>query len=75
MRLKVNRELIDKWIEDNSPDGIGKLGMLSKIPTNSLAKLRLGWVPKDILKRESLARVLGVAHDELFFSTEDSEAS
>lgn len=63
---KVNRALIDAWIKENRPDGIGKLARESRIPTHSLEKIRQGRAIKDPLKRESLAGVLGVPESELF---------
>lgn len=70
MSTKVKRELIDQWIKDAYPNGLYKLSEVSKIPVNSLTKIRLGtWIPKNPAKREDLAEVLGVSETELFPST------
>lgn len=75
MDKKVNREPIDKWINENYPDGQAKLGRKSQVSSNSIAKIRLGWVPKNRDARMRLAKALGVEHDTLFVPFEDSEAS
>lgn len=74
MRRTVDRSHIDKWIDANYPDAITKLAGASKVPANTLTKIRTGYVPKDAEKRKSLAGVLGVSEDELF-PLEGNEAS
>jgi len=64
--MKVRRELIDAWIKEKGRDGIKQLSDASEIPTSSLSKIRTGRVPQDPLKRQSLARALGVQESELF---------
>ena len=66
MKTKVNRDLIDKWIKDAYPNGLYKLSEVSGIPAHSIAKIRLGWVPKNPLRRNDLAEALGVTESELF---------
>ncbi len=63
---KVRKELIDKWVRANKPDGIAKLARETEIPSGSLQKIRAGRDLLDPLKRKSLARVLGVKESELF---------
>jgi len=66
MKKQVNRAPIDEWIKNAYPNGLYKLSEASNIPVNSLAKIRLGWVPKNPVKRTDLAVVLGVQESELF---------
>jgi hypothetical protein len=67
MSKKVNRDLIDVWIKDAYPNGLYKLSEASKIPVNSLVKIRLGkFIPRDPERRQSLAKVLNCEESELF---------
>lgn len=76
MKKTVKRELIDRWVSEAYPNGLYKLSEASKIPANSLSKIRLGWVPKNPHKRKDLANALGVQESELFpASTGRSRAS
>jgi hypothetical protein len=63
---KARREIIDRWVKANKPDGIGKLARESEIPTGSLSKIRAGRPLQNPLLRRSLARALGVKESELF---------
>jgi len=66
-KTKVNRTLIDAWVKEAYPNGLYKLSEASKIPVNSLVKIRLGkFVPRDADRRAGLAKVLGVKESELF---------
>lgn len=66
-RMKtVNRSIIDKWIKKNGPDGIAKLANKSLVPSNTIAKVRVGKVPKSELIRDALARALDVLESDLF---------
>jgi hypothetical protein len=76
MKERVKRELIDRWIKDAYPNGLYKLSIDSKIPVNSLTKIRLGtFIPKDPNTREALAKVLGCKESELFPASGKSRAS
>lgn len=76
MSRKVQKALIDAWINEEYPNAIGKLSMAAEIPVTSLEKIRAGRVPKGRDQRERLARVLGVTEAELFPVTAgESEAS
>jgi hypothetical protein len=66
MSKAVDRKLIDSWIKEAYPDGLYKLAQVSKIPANSLSKIRLGWVPRNPNKRQDLAKALGVKECQLF---------
>lgn len=76
MKRTVKREYIDEWLKERYPDAISKLAQASQIPANSIAKIRLGWVPKNPNRRKDLAAVLGVEESELFpVTTGKSRAS
>lgn len=62
-KLKI---VMDAWIKSAGRDGLKQLSDATKITTSSLSKIRSGRIPKDPLKRESLARVLGYGESELF---------
>lgn len=62
---RVKRALIDQWTHKNYPNGLYKLSVKSGIPASSLAKIRLGWVPKNERRLKDLADALEVSEDEL----------
>lgn len=67
MKTRVNRDLIDQWIKDAYPNGLYKLSEKSKVPVESLKKIRLGtFIPKAPDRRKGLADALGVLESELF---------
>lgn len=66
MKKTVRREIIDDWLKERYPDAISQLAQKSKIPANSLAKIRTGWVPKNPNRRKDLADALGVEEADLF---------
>lgn len=76
-RMKtVNRQIIDTWIKQNRPDGIAKLANKSLVPSNTIAKVRVGNVPRSELIRGALAEALDVKESELFpDKSEDQKAS
>ena len=65
MRSRKNI-LIDAWIRARERDGVKALSDATNIPTSSIMKIRAGRIPQDPLKREALARALGVKESELF---------
>jgi hypothetical protein len=68
-QMSKRNELITNWIKANKPNGLGKLSIETGIPTGSLSQIRAGREIQDVLKRASLARVLGVSESELFPSS------
>jgi hypothetical protein len=66
MERMVNRAPIDRWVKEAYPNGLYKLAQATNIPVNSLTKIRLGWVPKNEVKRQDLAKVLGVEESQIF---------
>lgn len=66
MDIKVRRSIIDKWIDQNAPNGVAKLALESGVSTSLINKLRLGEAPKKEGMRVKIAEAIGVAADELF---------
>jgi transcriptional regulator with XRE-family HTH domain len=66
MNKTVSRPIIDAWVSRNSPDGVAKLALKSRVSISTIAKIRLGYVPKKEGTRCLLARALNVAEAELF---------
>lgn len=66
MERKVNRKLIDAWIAEAYPNALTKLSNASKVPANSISKIRNGRVPKDSEQLRRLAKAIGVDVDHLF---------
>lgn len=74
----VNREIIDNWIRANGPDGLSKLALKSRVPSNTIARIRTGKVPRSVLIREALAGALECSEDAVFpvvGATEEKQAS
>lgn len=65
MQKRIKRDLIDQWIKQAYPNGLYKLAEKSKIPANSLSKIRLGWVPRNPERLKDLAKALGVPEESL----------
>lgn len=74
MNRRVERHYIDKWVNEKYPDAITKLAIASGIPASSIAKIRLGRVPKSQDDRQRLSKALSLKEDVLFPPVED-EAS
>lgn len=66
MERTVNREIIDKWIDRNSPNGLASLAIASGISSGTISKIRLGYVPEKSGTRIKLAKALIVNEDDLF---------
>jgi hypothetical protein len=67
MKKTVKREYIDEWIKEAYPNGLYKLSEKTKIPVNSLTKIRLGtWIPRNPERLKALADALGVEESVLF---------
>jgi transcriptional regulator with XRE-family HTH domain len=66
MERTVAREILDNWIGKNSPDGISRLALKSKVSSSLISKVRNGLIPKKEGTRTALARALGVTEAELF---------
>ena len=65
MIRRVNRVLIDAWVDEAAPGGVAKLFSKSGISTATIEKVRQGHVPSTPTKK-ALASAIGVTVDELF---------
>ena len=66
MERKVDRTLIDRWVDEHGPDGLLRLAVKSGVSTSTIAKARLGQVPRRFRTRHALCKVLGVPESALF---------
>ncbi len=73
MIRRIERTLLDKWINEAYPDAITKLARKSRVPASSISKIRNGRVPKDSDQRRRLAKAIDVTEDELFPVVEGAE--
>jgi len=64
---RVNRPLLDGWLEINGPDGVSRLAVQSQISASTIQKARsTGKAPKKFITLQRLSETLGCAIDELF---------
>jgi hypothetical protein len=73
MKRMVERKLIDQWLDERYPDAISQLALKSRVPANSISKIRQGWVPKSAEKRTALAKALGTTESKLFPVVQDGK--
>lgn len=73
MIRRVERQLLDEWIDRNGPDGISELAIASRVSASLIAKIRIGCVPKKEITRMKLCRAIEVTEDELFPVLPDGE--
>lgn len=66
MDKRVERQHIDKWLDENYPNAVTKLSMACGITANTIAKIRLGRVPKNQDARRRLSEAIGIHVDALF---------
>lgn len=67
MDRRVNRPLLDSWIEQNGPDGVSRLAVESKVSADTIKRSRAsGMAPKKLSTCLLISGVLGVNVDELF---------
>jgi transcriptional regulator with XRE-family HTH domain len=66
MTRNVNRKIIDKWIDENAPDGLSQLAVRSRVSATTISSVRRGLIPKKEITRSKLSRALGVSEDALF---------
>lgn len=66
MNRRVERTLIDRWIDKNGPDGLLELARASGVSSSTISKARLGYVPKRQRTRDRLCSVLKVSEARLF---------
>lgn len=67
MERRVNRELLDKWISENGPDGISRLAVESQVSAETIKRSRAsGEAPKKYSTCKLLSDAIGVEMDVLF---------
>lgn len=66
MDRRVQRSLIDSWIDKHGPDGLLRLADRSGVSSSTISKARLGRVPKRQNIRDRLCEAIGVKEDQLF---------
>lgn len=72
MVRRVNREILDQWLDKNGPDGISKLAVESGVSSSLIAKVRQFKIaPKKQSTRDKLCEALGVSEEALFPETEE----
>jgi hypothetical protein len=68
---RVNRSLIDQFVEQNGPDGISVLAVESKVSSATWLKARAGRVPKKFSTRKKMFEFFRTSEDALFPSLAD----
>lgn len=63
---KIERKLIDRWVENHTPDGLLKLAQKSGVSSSTIARARIGDVPKKPITRQRLAKAVDATEDQLF---------
>jgi transcriptional regulator with XRE-family HTH domain len=75
MGITVQRNLLDKWIEKNGPDGVVKLALKAGVSSSLLQKVRIGKIPKRS-NRILICKALNVSEATLFPTVDaDEEAA
>lgn len=70
MRMKLNAELLRKWIDENGPNGVAKLSVGSGVSVSVIAKMRCGFIPKRANTRRKIAEFLKIGEAELYLVQE-----
>lgn len=66
MDKRVARDLIDRWIDKNGPDGLLELARKSGVSSSTITRARLGSPPKKQHTRDRLCEAIGVTESQLF---------
>lgn len=67
MTRRVNREILDKWINAFPTDGISHLAVESQVSAETIKKMRAsGEAPKKFITLKALSDAIGVDLDILF---------
>ena len=66
MENKQFTKLVTEWINKNKPYGEAKLAMKAKVSTAIVAKMKAGYLPKNIPTLVKIARVIGFDPKDLF---------
>lgn len=77
MSTKVNRKIIDDYIDMHSPNGLEKLSVKAGISGSTIVRARNGESPTKLGTRLAICRAIGCEHDDLFLpsTTGNEEAS
>jgi transcriptional regulator with XRE-family HTH domain len=73
MNRRVERDILDMWIDQNKPSAVAKLALESGISASTIEKVRLGYVPPKKSTRRRLYECIGVSENELFPILPDGE--
>lgn len=63
---RVDRKIIDRWIDEHGPNGRLKLAVRASVSASTIDLARQGVSPKKFATRLRLCRALGVDEDYLF---------
>jgi transcriptional regulator with XRE-family HTH domain len=66
MERRVERNLIDRWIDEHGPDGLLRLAERSGVSSSTITKARLGYVPRKKCTRNRLCEAMRVSEERLF---------
>lgn len=75
MDKRVERKILDKWIDMHGPDGLLELARASGVSSSTIAKARLGFIPKKHSTRDRLCKALNVSEAKLFPSVGADEGA
>jgi DNA-binding Xre family transcriptional regulator len=63
----VNRELLDAWIESNSPEGVAKLALRAKVSTSLINKMRSTLnAPTKQITQDAICKAMHCTVEQLF---------
>jgi hypothetical protein len=67
MDRRVNKELLNKWIQAHSPNGISRLAVESQVSADTIKRARAtGMAPKKPITRQLLSQAMDLHVDVLF---------
>lgn len=72
---RVERQIIDEWIDRNAPNGLAKLSLAAGVSIALIAHARIGNVPAKAGTRMRLASALKVTEDQLFPIVPEEESA
>jgi len=77
MDKRVERSIFDIWIDRHGPDGLLRLAERSGVSSSTIAKARLGYIPRRQRTRSMLCKAMGVSENKLFplVAANEDEAS
>lgn len=67
MDRRVNKELLNNWIQEHGPDGISRLAVESRVSAETIKRSRAsGIAPKKLSTCLLISKAVGANLDELF---------